>query len=481
LCEIFSLHLSEREGRLILKHASCWIWATAAAILWASTCGAIAQPSIDGHWLSDGYGFYADKRGDTITLKQVTKVSCLPAFTAKRESAGKTGEVFISRDANSEGGGPAIFKAFAVKSDLHLLFEGAVSDVVFRRTASPPTACNKPTDNTPQSNYAVFWQNYADHYPFFALRNTNWAETDARVRPTVSAKTTAAVLFAKLKAMFAPFNDAHTFINAPNLKAGYGGGRPGLYPRRDPDDARILKVLTKNYLKLPLQFYCNKQLQYGVLKDGTGYLRIVSFYNYIPDARFGLQAAALEKALDSIMADAKNRKGLIIDVRTNPGGSDIFGNIIAGRLTDKSYLAYRKVVRNDLDDKGGRTLPQDVMVTASSSQVFLGKVVLLTGNDSESAAETFAMALLGRASRVIRVGQPTQGVFSDILTRKLPNGWTFGLPNEIYLTQDGRAFDGPGLLPDVPTAVFSNADLSQGKDSAVEAAQNILIARASTK
>ncbi len=480
-CEIFSLHLIQREGRVILKHANCWISATAGAILFASTCGAIAQPSTDGHWLSDGYGFYADKRGDTITFKQVTRVSCLPAFTAKRESAGKTSDVFISRDANSEGGGPAIFNAFAVKSNLHLLFEGAASDVVFHRTQSPPTVCNAPTPNTPQSNYAVFWQNYADHYPFFALRNTDWAAIDARIRPTVSAKTTPAVLFAKLKAMFAPFNDAHTSIKAPNLKTGYNGERPGLYPRRDPDDARILKVLTKNYLKSPLQFYCNKQLQYGVLKDGTGYLRIVSFYDYIPGARFNLQAAALEKALDTIMADAKNRKGLIIDVRTNSGGSDIFGNIIAGHLTDKSYLAYRKVVRNDLDDKGGRTLPQDVMVTASSSHVFLGKVVLLTGNDSVSAAETFAMALLGRASRVMRVGQPTQGVFSDVLTRKLPNGWTFGLPNEIYLTQDGRAFDGPGLLPDVTTDVFSNADLSQGKDSAVEAAQTIIIARASTK
>jgi hypothetical protein len=464
-----------------LKQATYWLSAAAGAVIWAASCTATAQNSTDGHWLSDGYGFYANKRGDTITLKQVTRVSCLPAFTAKRESADETSEVFISRNANSEGGGPAIFKAFTARNDLHLLFEGAASDVVFRRTQSPPTTCLAPTPNTPQSNYAVFWQNYADHYPFFALRNTNWAAVDARVRPTVSAKTTSPALFAKLKGMFAPFNDAHTFLDAPNLKTGHGGGRTGLYPRRDPSDPRILKILTKKYLKSPLQFYCNKQLQYSTLKNGMGYLRIVSFYDYVPNAKFGIQAAALERALDSIMADVKNRNGLIIDVRTNGGGSDIFGNIIAGRLTDKSYLAYRKVVRNDLDDKGGRTEPQDVMVTASSKQIFLGKVVLLTGNDSVSAAETFAMALLGRAERVMRVGQPTQGVFSDVLVRKLPNGWTFGLPNEIYLTKDGHAFDGPGLLPDVTTAVFSDPELKQGKDSAIDAAQTMIIARASTK
>jgi hypothetical protein len=54
------------------------------------------------------------------------------------------------------------------------------------------------------------------------------------------------------------------------------------------------------------------------------------------------------------------------------------------------------------------------------------------------------MALLGRKPVVSRIGENTQGVFSDVLTRHLPNGWSFGLPNEIYLTEDGKAFDGLG-------------------------------------
>jgi Peptidase family S41 len=466
---------------VILEQTNYWLIAVAGAFACSSASIAFASPVPDGYWLSDGYGFYAEKRDDRITLKEVTRISCLPAFVAKRESASPDGEMFMSQDANSEGGGPAIFKASLVKGDMHLLFEGAVSDVVFKRAESAPPSCKVATPNTPQSNYAVFWQNYADHYPFFALRKTDWSAVDARIRPTITDKTTSHLLFAKLKGMFAVFRDAHTSISAPNIKLEYGGGRPGLYPQRDPDDPRIVGILNRKFLKSPLRSYCNNQLQYGVLKDGTAYLRIISFYDYVPGARFGDQAAALEEALDRIMADVENGKGLIIDVRTNGGGSDVFGNIIAGRLTKTSYLAYRKVVRNDLDDKGGRTPPQDVMVTASPRKTFFGKVVLLTGNDSVSAAETFAMALLGRSSSVIRVGQPTQGVFSDVLKRKLPNGWTFGLPNEIYLTEDGRAFDGSGLLPDVTTAVFSNADFAKGKDSALEAAQGIVASAVSAK
>ncbi|MEU4038987.1 hypothetical protein [Streptomyces collinus] len=44
--------------------------------------------------------------------------------------------------------------------------------------------------------------------------------------------------------------------------------------------------------------------------------------------------------------------------------------------------------------------------------------------------ETLTQALMQRPAFTVRVGQNAQGVFSDILTRTLPNGWTFGLPDE---------------------------------------------------
>jgi C-terminal processing protease CtpA/Prc len=44
------------------------------------------------------------------------------------------------------------------------------------------------------------------------------------------------------------------------------------------------------------------------------------------------------------------------------------------------------------------------------------------------------------------------------------------LPNEIYLTADGRAFDGTGVSPDIRVPFFSDADLQNGKDAALEEA-----------
>src|SRR5262249_28495731 len=62
-----------------------------------------------------------------------------------------------------------------------------------------------------------------------------------------------------------------------------------------------------------------------------------------------------------------------------------------------------------------------------------------------SAGETFTLALMDRKPHVLRIGSNTQGVFSDVLNRNLPDGWRFRLPNEIYLTSHGEAFDAIGI------------------------------------
>lgn len=64
--------------------------------------------------------------------------------------------------------------------------------------------------------------------------------------------------------------------------------------------------------------------------------------------------------------------------------------------------------------------------------------------------------MLNRSPRPVLVGDDTQGVFSDILDRQLPNGWTFGLPNEEYLTPSGRTYDTiAGIPPDVRVPTFT--------------------------
>jgi len=60
------------------------------------------------------------------------------------------------------------------------------------------------------------------------------------------------------------------------------------------------------------------------------------------------------------------------------------------------------------------------------------------------------------------------------LDRRLPNGWTFGLPNEVFRTPEGTTFDGPGIPPDIAAPVFAAADVAAGKDQGIAKALEIL-------
>ena len=235
----------------------------------------------------------------------------------------------------------------------------------------------------------------------------------------------------------------------------------------------LLAITDRTYLQTPLRKWCNDQLQYAHVNETTGYLRILSFSGYSKERGFANGLTALQTALDEIFSDPK-LKALVIDVRINFGGDDGYGLEIASRLATADYLAYTKVARADPVDRNKWTPEDPSMVHPSTRPGFRGPVVELIGPLTISAGETFTQALMGRSPHTVRIGENTQGVFSDVLGRKLPNGFRVGLPNEIFLTADGKTFDGPGIPPHVRVAVFPKEDLASGRDGCLEKALEIL-------
>ena len=227
------------------------------------------------------------------------------------------------------------------------------------------------------------------------------------------------------------------------------------------------------YLKTPLRKFCNDQIHYGHIDEATGYLRILSFSNYVTEGGFAAGLTALEAALDDIFSDRALR-ALVIDVRINGGGADPYGLAIASRLATSEYLAYTKEARADPIDRNKWTPGDPSLVRPSARPGFRGPIVELIGPLTISAGETFTQALMGRTPPVTRIGENTQGVFSDVLGRRLPNGWRFGLPNEVFRTPQGTTFDGPGIPPDVAVPVFADEDVAAGKDPGVAKALEIL-------
>ncbi len=439
-----------------------------AALL--SVAPAIGQ-SLDGAWRSEGYGYAFNVRDGEWAAFEITSATCVSGVTATR-----SGGAMPDREASfKRTDGVSFFLRPGGSNDHRVLhFDVSASDMRIDRQSLMPAVCDHLTPNTPRDNFEVFAKTFAEQYISFDLKGVDWDKVVAENRPKVTTDTSPVALFAILAGMVQPFGDEHIYIDAPAIGMSFHEFGLGT----EPSTESVFKVTDSAYLKSPSQKFCNDQVKYGHIDETTGYLRILSFSGFSDaDFDFASDLAKLEKALDTVFSDP-NLKRLVIDVRCCSGGLDPYGLAIASRLTAREYLAYTKVARANPLDRNKWTPGDPIIIKPSTRPGFRGPIVELTGPSTRSTGETSTQALMGRSPHITRIGENTQRVFSDLYGRKLPNGWEFGLPNEVFLTPDGKAFDGSGIPPDIEVPVFAPADLAAGKDSAMAKAIEVL---ASTK
>lgn len=431
-------------------------------------------PPLEGLWLSDGYGLLIEVKPGGLQTYQLTSISCIFARQAKRsDNASENSSVaFVS-------GNVIITISRTTDPDIATMHtDGVASDIILHRSLTRPEACGRDPINSPQENYRVFWQTFAEQYPFFSLHKVDWQAIDTKFGPDVTSTATPTRLFEILRQMIEPLQDAHTGLEAEDINKEFDGRRSDPNHLEHNDWKKAIEIIESKYVHGPLQPYCNGYVQFAMLGNALGYLRVTTFYDYT-EGGYANQVRSLQQSLDAIFGGFEKLKGLVIDVRLNNGGDDPLGIEIASRLTGRKYLAYTKAARRNtsLDLHIQLTQQQSTWVVPSTKPGFKGRVALLIGPDTVSAGETFAMALMGREPHVMRIGLNTQGVFSDVLNRSLPNGWRFRLPNELYFTAHSHTFDAVGIPPDIRVPFLSQKDLQAGRDRALDEAINWLTKR----
>ena len=180
-----------------------------------------------------------------------------------------------------------------------------------------------------------------------------------------------------------------------------------------------------------------------MLEPGYGYVRISTF-----QADTG---ADFQKHLDQLQALGK-LGGLVLDLRSNPGGLLISAVQVADDLLDKGNIVTTR----------GRIAISDAKFDATPGDRLGGApVVVLVDAGSASAAEVLAGALRdnGRA-RV--VGSRTFGKGSVQTVLPLDNGDSVKLTTARYYTPSGKSIQASGIVPDVV--------LRADKDASAEAA-----------
>lgn len=192
-------------------------------------------------------------------------------------------------------------------------------------------------------------------------------------------------------------------------------------------------------------------VEYEMREDGIAYVHL---YEFSSDAN-----AKLGSALEEILG--QNPKGLILDLRGNPGG---FLN--EAILTAGLFLPEGKVVLTErLKDGTARTFETSGAPVAPG----IDMVVLVDGG-SASASEIVAGALQDY-DRAVLIGEKTFGKGSVQLLHELSNGAELRVTIARFFTPDDRAIHGEGLEPDIGVELTQEdleADLDPQLDRAVE-------------
>ena len=189
-----------------------------------------------------------------------------------------------------------------------------------------------------------------------------------------------------------------------------------------------------------------------LLEEGNlGYVRLSNFYSGSADS--------FKREVDALAA--QGAQGLIVDVRSDPGGyvselQKILDYLLPEGpvFTQKPRWWFKSVYQSDEDCVD---LPMVVLVDQSSY----------------SAAELLAAQIRESTGAPI-IGEVTSGKGYSQVTFPLVNGGGVGLSTATYCTGSGRSLIGEGIIPDIELSLPEGAAIGGENDIPLQAAIELL-------
>lgn len=194
------------------------------------------------------------------------------------------------------------------------------------------------------------------------------------------------------------------------------------------------------YLELTREIIKIKSVNYEIMPDNIGYIRITQFN--------GQAYGPISKAINEFKD--KNVKGIIIDVRDNPGG----------QLNEVVNIGKLLIPKGPIVSIKYKSQPQETYNSELAEAPF--KIVMLVNDGSASASEILAAAVKeSGAGKLVGTKTYGKGTVQSILNLTDGSGMKITVAN--YLTPKGFILDGVGIIPDFEV---QNTSIDSAKDFA---------------
>ena len=179
-------------------------------------------------------------------------------------------------------------------------------------------------------------------------------------------------------------------------------------------------------LKIKREEIISKSVDSKFLEDGIGYIKITSF-NENTYKEFTEALSNLKK---------ENMKGLVLDLRNNPGGLLDICSEIADDLIGEGTIVYTK------DNKGDKEY-----IKSDSNKLGL-PIAVLVNEGSASASEILTAAIVDN-DEGIAIGTTTFGKGLVQSVRELKDGTGYKLTTAQYFTPNDNYIHGKGIEPKI--------------------------------
>ena len=215
--------------------------------------------------------------------------------------------------------------------------------------------------------------------------------------------------------------DGLTLIESVNLIRGPGGSEVTLLVRHVGDFKDVSITVTRG--RIPIE-----STAFRMLEDGIGHLWVYSFSNTTEDE--------VRRALDEL--EAADGRGLILDLRNNPGGLLASVISVTDMFLDSGTILY------EIDAEGDRS-DYEAARRGPATDV---PIVVVVNQFSASASEIMAGAIQ-TSGRATVVGTTTFGKGSVNIARELSDGSAIYFTIRRWYLSDGTQIEGEGVTPDI--------------------------------
>jgi len=191
-----------------------------------------------------------------------------------------------------------------------------------------------------------------------------------------------------------------------------------------------------------------KSVRSRTLEPGYGYIRISQFQS--------ATGTSMRKKLAELKKENNGElKGLVLDLRNNPGGVLNASVSVADAFVKKGKIVYTE----------GRIKDSQLTFNASPNDLLKGApIVVLVNGGSASASEIVAGALQDH-NRAIIMGTKTFGKGSVQTIMPMNNGAALKITTARYFTPAGRSIQAEGIEPDI---IVEQLELSKKEDAKTE-------------